>query len=264
MPPTYPIHKVFLMQFMNKILGISLLVLSLNVAFPAMSIAADVLSDKQRQEIENIIHQYIMDNPKVILDAVEQMQVRAEAAKQEHVKKQLVRARDLLINDPDSPIGGNPNGDVTVVEFFDYRCGYCKQVYPSVMKSINADKNVRYVFKEFPILGPESVTASKVALAVSRIDATKYKPFHNALMSARGSLTKSMLLKTAKDVGVDPDAVEKEMASPEIEKIIRKNYDLAQSLNISGTPAFVIGEQLVPGAIDYATLEKLIAEARGG
>lgn len=251
------------MIFSKKLLGICLLVLSLGATSPAISGADDNLSGKQRQEIEKIIHQYIMDNPKVILDAVARLQATEESAKEEQVKATLTSSRDLLLNDPDTPIGGNPNGDVTVVEFFDYRCGYCKKVYPSLKKVVNTDKNVRYVFKEFPILGPESVDASKAALAISRIDATKYQAFHDALMTSRGSLTKSKLLKYAADVGVDPKAVEKEMGSPEIEKIIRKNYDLAQSLNISGTPAFVIGNELIPGAVDYATLKNLIAKARG-
>ena len=251
------------MIFSKKLLGVCLLILSLGAATPAFSGTEDTLSEKQRQEIEKIVHQYILDNPKVILDAVAHMQAREEAAKEEQARKTLVSSRELLLNDPDTPVGGNPSGDITVVEFFDYRCGYCKQVYPSIKKVINGDENIRYVYKEFPILGPESVDASKAALAISRIDASKYQAYHDILMTSRGTLTKSKLLKFAANVGIDPKAVEKEMASPEIEKIIHKNYDLAQSLNISGTPAFVIGNQVVPGAVDYATLKKMIAEARG-
>lgn len=243
-------------------LGVCMLILSLGAASPAFSGSEDNLSSKQRQEIEKIIHQYIMDNPKVILDAVARLQAKEEAAKQSKVKDTLVSSRDLLFNDPNAPIGGNPNGDVTVVEFFDYRCTYCKRVYPSLKKVVTTDKNVRYVFKEFPILGPESVEASKAALAIWRIDPSKYEAFHDALMKSRGALTKSKLLKFAADAGADPKAVEKNMGSPEIEKIIHENYKLAKSLNINGTPAFIIGNQLIPGAIDYATLKKLIAEAR--
>lgn len=251
------------MIFPKKILGICLLVLSLGATSPAISAADDTLSGKQRQEIEKIIHQYIMDNPKVILDAVARLQAQEEAAKEEQAKVALTSSREILNNDPDSPVGGNPNGDVTIVEFFDYRCGYCKKVHPSVKKIIKADKNVRFVYKEFPILGPQSVTATKAALAVSRVDAEKYQAYHDILMTARGSLTKSQVLKLAAEAGIDANAVAKEMDSPEIEKIIRKNYDLAQSLNINGTPAFVIGNELIPGAVDYATLKNLIAKARG-
>jgi len=252
-----------MMIFAKKILGLCLLVLSLTATSPVLAGMEDNLSEKQRQEIEKIIHQYIMDNPRVILDAVARLQAREEASKEEQAKATLTSSREILNNDPDSPVGGNPNGDVTIVEFFDYRCGYCKKVHPSVKKIIESDKNVRFVYKEFPILGPQSVTATKAALAVSRIDASKYQTYHDILMTARGSLTKSQVLKLAAEAGIDANAVAKEMDSPEIEKIIRKNYDLAQSLNINGTPAFVIGNELIPGAADYATLKNLISKARG-
>ncbi len=252
------------MPIIKRLICSSVLLFGLISALPAFSGNDDGLSEIQRQQIEKLIHQYIMENPKVILNAVEKMQAGEQAAKADLAKKTLVNSRDLLLNDPDSPIGGNPEGDVTVVEFFDYRCGYCKRVYPSLNKVVETDKNVRYVYKEFPILGPQSVTASKVSLAVSRIDKSKYKAFHHALMTSRGDVNKAKLLKIVEDIGVDPAAVSKEMNSPEIEEIIRKNYELAQSLDITGTPAFIIGNKIVPGAIDYATFKKMIEEARRG
>jgi protein-disulfide isomerase len=231
--------------------------------YPAFAGSDESLSKKQKLEIEQIIKQYIMENPQVILDAVAGMQAREQAAKEQQAEKTLVSARDLLLNNPDDPIGGNPNGDVTVVEFFDYRCGYCKRVYPSLKKIVEADKNVRYVYKEFPILGPQSVMASKMALAISRIDKSSYQAFHHALMTSRGELSKTKLLKIAKKIGLDPDVVAKEMDSSEVETIIQNNYELAQNLNITGTPAFVIGNKLIPGAVDHTTLKRLISEARG-
>jgi len=250
------------MQISRLAAGVFILFFGLSVASPVVAKESGALTPEQRQEIKNLVQQYLLDNPKVILESVQRLQDQEQAAKRAHTKNALTLSHQKLNNDPDSPVAGNPKGDVTVVEFFDYRCGYCKKVHPSIMKSIETDKNVRYVFKEFPILGPESVVASKAALAVSRVSPTKYYAYHNIVMGARGSLTKTALLKMAADVGVNPDTVEKEMASPEIENIIKKNYALAQSLNISGTPAFVIGDQLVPGAMDYGTLERMIAEIR--
>jgi protein-disulfide isomerase len=257
-------HKGFSMLTLKQICGLLILFFGLANAIPAVADNDDSLSKNQRQEIEKLIHQYIMDNPRVILDAVERMQEEEQAAKEEAAQKSLLSSRDLLLNDPDTPVGGNPKGDVTVVEFFDYRCGFCKRVYPSLLKVVETDKNVRYVYKEFPILGPQSVAASKAALAVSQIDKSKYGPFHHALMTSRGELSKSKVLKIAADLGVDPAAVAEQMDSPEVEAMIRKNYELAQSLNITGTPAFVIGDKLVPGAIDYSALKEMIADARKG
>jgi len=251
------------MHFPRKVLSVCLLVLGFAMASPSFAASDDALSAAQRTQIEEIIHQYLLNNPKVIIEAVNRMQVAEDAAKKANAKQALANSHEQLINDPDAPIGGNPKGDVTVVEFFDYRCGYCKKVHPSLIKLIDSDKNLRFVYKEFPILGPQSIIASKAALAVSRIAPAKYQEYHDVLMTSQGALTKAIVLKMAANVGIDADAVGKEMEVPEIEKIIHKNYKLAQQLNINGTPAFVIGDQLLPGAADYDTLKDMIAKARG-
>ncbi len=158
-------------------------------------------------------------------------------------------------------MGGNPNGDVTLVEFFDYQCGYCKSVVDRVAGTVAKDKNVRWVFKEFPILGPVSVYASRAALAAHRQD--KYQELHLAMMRSRGKLTEQKVLRFAAEAGLDVARLEADMKTPEIATLIERNMALAEALNVRGTPAFVIGDVVVPGAIDAATLNRLIAAARG-
>ncbi len=225
--------------------------------------ANDDLSEAQRKQINQMIQTYIMENPRVILEAVQRMQAQEEEDKQNQARQNLVSYRDQLINDPKAPISGNPDGDVTIVEFFDYRCGYCKRVSPTVEKVVKEDGNVRVVYKEFPILGPESVVAARASLAIWRLAPEKYMEFHSGLMNTRGGVSMSMIASVAKKIGLDSDMLVKEMKSAEIDADLQNNYELAQSLGISGTPAFVIGNELVPGAIDGDALKALIKEARG-
>jgi protein-disulfide isomerase len=157
---------------------------------------------------------------------------------------------------------GNRNGDVTVVEFFDYRCPYCKRAAPVLDEVIKADGRVRRVMKEFPILGPDSVIASRAALAARAQG--KYEELHRALIGARGQLDESAVMAAAKGVGLDLDRLRRDMRSTEIDGIIRRNRELAESLEITGTPAFVIGDAFLPGAADAATFRSLIQKARGG
>ena len=225
--------------------------------------AADALNEPQRAEVETLIHKYIMENPRVILEAIQQMQAREEEEKKRAAQKNLVVYRDQLTNDPNAPVIGNLKADVTIVEFFDYRCGYCKRVAPTVAKAMEDDGNVRLVYKEFPILGPDSIIASKASLAVWKLMPDKYEAYHTALMASRGGITESSVLAAAGKLGLDTDAISKKMKSTEIEADLNKNYELAQALGISGTPAFIIGNQLIPGAVDLDTLKSLIKEARG-
>lgn len=228
---------------------------------PAAQFPVDV---GQRAAVEKIVRDYLLANPDVVVEAIRLYREQAEQARQAHAKAALAESRAQLMNDPDSPVGGNPKGDVTIVEFFDYRCGYCKRVLPTIQEIIKTDKNVRIVFKEFPILGDESMVASRAALAAFKINPKKYEAFHNALMLSTGGLPVARVLRLAQELGYDPDALRKVMDSPEIEARIQKNYLLAESLNIRGTPAFVVGNELVPGAVDLEQLRSLIAQARSG
>ena len=235
---------------------------SLIAGIGSVSAGEQSLSAEQQSKIQELIRQYIIDHPEIILESIHKMEAREERERAERTRKNLIAMRDQLAKDPSSPVGGNRNGDVTIVEFFDYRCGYCKRVLPTILKILKTDPNVRYVFKEFPILGPNSVTAARAALAAWRIDPAKYQKFHFALMESRGQLAESKVMAIASKIGFDVNALKAAMQTPDIKKTMEKNQQLAQALNISGTPAFVIGGELVPGAIDFATIQRLIAKAR--
>ncbi|MCU0895135.1 MAG: DsbA family protein [Rhodospirillales bacterium] len=226
--------------------------------------AASALSEGQSRAVEALVRQYILDHPEVIIESMQNYQIRQQIAEQEAATAALAAHRDEIKNDASAPVAGNPKGDVTVVEFFDYRCAYCKRVLPSVRELLETDKNVRYVFKELPILGPDSVTASRAALAAWKIAPDKYFAFHTALMEARGELGEEQVLQIAEKVGLDRKKLKDGMAAPEVEKTIQRNLELAQKLRIQGTPAFIVGDALVPGAIDLEQLKDMVATARKG
>jgi protein-disulfide isomerase len=226
------------------------------------SVAAAEMTSGERQRFDALVRQYILDHPEVVVESLQAYQTRQRAAEHQEAQATLVALKDQIENDPAAPVVGNPQGDVTIVEFFDYRCGYCKRVLPSIQKLMETDGNVRYVFKEFPVLGPESVTAARAALAVWKLQPDKYFPFHTALLESRGSLTEQRIMQIAKQVGLDPARVRDGMKDPGIEETIQANYALGRQLKINGTPAFIIGGELVPGAIDLATMKQLLEAAR--
>jgi protein-disulfide isomerase len=226
--------------------------------------AAEPLSAEQTRAIEQLVRDYILKNPETIVESLRGYEEKHRQAADEQAEKAIAANRDALVGDPTSPVAGNPNGNVTIVEFFDYRCGYCKKVVPSVQELLKTDKNVRLVFKEFPILGPDSVTASRAALATWKIAPDKYLALHLALMESRGEMNEARVLETAKKVGVDTDKLKAAMTDPAIKATLDRNLDLARTLHVNGTPAFIIGSQLVPGAVDLATLREMVATARAG
>jgi protein-disulfide isomerase len=226
--------------------------------------ATSALSEGQSHAVEALVRQYILDHPEVIIESMQNYQIRQQIAEQEAATAALAASRDEIKNDASAPVAGNPKGDVTVVEFFDYRCAYCKRVFPSVRELLESDKNVRYVFKELPILGPDSVTASRAALAAWKIAPETYFAFHTALMEARGELGEEQVLQIAEKVGLDRKKLKEGMAAPEVEKTIQRNLELAQKLRIQGTPAFIVGDALVPGAVDLEQLKEMVATARKG
>ncbi len=172
----------------------------------------------------------------------------------------IIARREEIFNDPASPVGGNPDGDVTLVEFFDYQCPYCKRIFPSIQALLAEDRNLRYVFKEFPILGKESVFAARAALAAQRQG--KYLEFHMAVMTAKGKLTEARVMRLAKTAGLDVDRLRRDMADGTVDAMIRRNLDLADGLGIFSTPVFIIGDTQIPGAVEIDTLKTLIARAR--
>lgn len=213
-----------------------------------------------QEEFDARVRDYLLAHPEVILEAVQRLQERQEAAAQAAARDTLAARSDEILNDPDSPVGGNPEGDVTLVEFFDYNCGYCRRVAPVMSEALAADPQLRVVYKEFPILGEGSVFAARAALAAER--QTQYHAFHDAMMAFPGQLGEQTVLAVAEDVGLDVERLRADMKDPAIQAMIDRNYVLAQALGINGTPGFVIGDAIVPGAVDLATMQAAIADAR--
>lgn len=218
------------------------------------------LSPGQTKQVEAVLERYLETHPEVVAHAIERLQEREKSATRES-QRSLVKAHAAaILHDDGDPVLGNPQGDVTVVEFFDYRCPYCKRAFPGVMETVRGDGHIRLVLKEFPILGAASQAAARAALA--SIKQGKYEAFHMALLGAKSELTNDTILDIAKSVGLDVKRLADDMTKPEIDAAIKKNYELAAILKIDGTPTFVIGDELVPGAMEKAALERLVREAR--
>ena len=229
---------------------------------PSRPIAAAEIAPDQRQAIEGIIHDYLMQNPDVLIEALRAAEDKASRDADAKAALVLKDRRSEVFDDPATPVGGNPQGDVTIVEFFDYRCPYCKQVQPALQKLIDQDPKLRFVYKEMPVLGAPSVTAAHAALA-ARLQGN-YETFHAAMMATKGQITDEVVYQVAGSVGLDVDRLKRDMAAPEIDRALKANLALANALDIRGTPGFIIGEHIVPGAIDLDALKNLVADARKG
>lgn len=216
-----------------------------------------------REEVEAIVKKVIEENPELIMKSVESFQEKMAVDHISKAAKNLVLLQDKIAHDPRSPVTGNPKGDVTVAVFFDYHCGYCKHFYMQLAQLMKEDKNVRIVFKEFPILSRDSELASKAALAVWNIDKKKYFDFHSRLMQSSGDFTEESLLVMATQVGVNADTFKEKLADPELQKDLDTNKALAKDLAITGTPATIVGTEFVPGAISYDKLKSTVDEVRG-
>ncbi len=225
----------------------------------AWSAPAEFTAD-QRQAIEAIVKDYLVKNPDLLLDALQAAEDKIKSEAREKATASLSTKKRELYNDPESPIGGNPNGDVSMVEFFDYRCPYCKQVVPALEKLLGEDHGIRFIYKEFPVLGPDSKTAARAALAARKQG--KYEAMHRALMALKGQMDEDAIMKTAGAIGLDVQRLRQDMGAPEIDLALRNNLELAETLDVHGTPAFVIGDEIVPGAISITHMKQMIEAAR--
>ena len=227
---------------------------------------AQSVPDAQRTEIEKIIRDYLINHPEVLQEAIaalEKKQAADEAAKHEAAVKDNAEA---LFSSPRQVTVGNPQGDVTFVEFFDYNCGYCKRAMADMLDLMKADSKLKVVLKEFPVLGPGSVEAARVAVAVRMQDKTgkKYLDFHQKLLGGRGQADKARALAAAKEAGLDVARIERDMASDEVRQSLEESLKLAEKLGLNGTPSYVIGPNVVVGAVGLDALKEKINSARCG
>jgi protein-disulfide isomerase len=240
------------------------LALILTTASPSLA-DLTALTTEERTAFQAEIRAYLLENPEVLVEAYKVLQDReAEtAAAQDQVV--LSENEDFIFNDPASWVGGNPEGDLTVVEFMDYRCGYCRKAYDEVADLVATDGNIRFVVKEFPILGDDSIASSRFAIATRLLHGdAAYAAAHDALIALRGTPDSETLARLATDLGHDPQPLLDRMASEEVTAIISANHAIASQLNITGTPTFVVGTTLLRGYLPEEDMRKVVAEARGG
>ena len=242
----------------------ALFALALCAAPPVAS--AQSFSDSQRGDIETIVKNYLLAHPEVVEEAITELSKRQAAAETAKHEATIDKNATAIFNSPRGVTVANKDGDVTFVEFFDYNCGYCKRAMADMLELMKTDPKLKVVLKEFPVLGPGSVEAAQVAVAVRMQDPTgkKYLDFHQKLLGGRGQADKARAMAAAKDAGFDVAKLEKDMASPEVRATIEENFKLAEDMGMNGTPSYVIGRQIVVGAVGLDELKQKIGIARCG
>lgn len=217
------------------------------------------ISDEQRETIETVVREYLLKNPSIIREVTEALQQQEAKEKQTRAASGLQALKSDIYADLDSPVLGNPKGDVTVVVFFDYNCHYCKSTVPGLQDLLKKDKSVRIIYKEYPILGVQSLIAARAALAAKRQG--KYAEFHQALMSSK-AINIGVVKATSARLGLNYAKLRQDMDDPQVTESLQRNIRLANSLEISGTPAYIVGGRLIPGAIDATALAQLVSDER--
>jgi protein-disulfide isomerase len=237
----------------------------LAIAAPQETRAAEFTAP-QKTEIQSIVREYLIAHPEVLQEAMAELEKRQGMAEAEKHKASVKEYAQTIFSSPRQVNIGNPDGNVTMVEFFDYNCGYCKRAMMDMITLLKDDPKLKVVLKEFPVLGPGSVEAAQVAVAVRMQDKTgkKYLEFHQKLMGGRGQADKAHAMAAAKDVGMNMAQIEKDLASPEIKATLEENFKIAEALGMNGTPSYVIGSDVVVGAVGLPALQEKINTNRCG
>ncbi|WP_119391432.1 DsbA family protein [Taklimakanibacter lacteus] len=225
-----------------------------------LPVQAAEFTPEQKAEFGDLIRQYLMENPEVVRDALQELERKQQVAEDAARTDSLQSLSAEIFRSQDDLVGGNPDGKVTMVEFFDYNCGYCKRAFPDVMKMVENDKDLKLVMKEFPILGPGSVYAARAALASRKQG--KYWDYHLALMAHEGRIDEAVADQIAEAQGLDLKKLKADMDSDEVNQVINRNMQLADSLKIQGTPAFIIDQTVIPGAVGYEALVATVRQVR--
>ena len=249
----------------SRFRAMTLFAAAMMLALPAATpTRAQTFSADQKQEIEGIVKNYLLQHPEVMQDVMAELEKHQKAAEAEKNRAAVAENNATIFSSPHQVVLGNPQGNVTMVEFFDYNCGYCKHALSDMLTLLKTDPNLKFVLKEFPVLGEGSVEAAHVAVAARMQDATgkKYIEFHQKLLGGRGPADKARALAAAKEVGFDMARIEKDMGSDEVKKTIDENLKLADLIGVNGTPSYVVGEEVVVGAVGLDALKEKIAAER--
>lgn len=235
-------------------------------ALSPLSAGAQSFTDAQRQEIGRIVKDYLLKNPEILQEVMSELEKKQAVADAERHRAAVKQHAKAIFESTRSVVIGNPQGDVTMVEFFDYNCGYCKRAFTDMVELMKGDPKLRIVLKEFPVLGPGSIEAAQVSAAVRLQDkgGKKFFEFHQKLLMGRGQADKARALAAAKETGFDVARIEKDMSGEEVRQSIEESFKLAEALGLNGTPSYVIGEDVVVGAVGHATLREKINGARCG
>jgi protein-disulfide isomerase len=238
--------------------------LALTLATP--SFAQSTMTDAERTDFRAEVRAYLMENPEVLMEAIAVLEDRRTSDAAANDLEVLRVNADEIFNDPASWVGGNPDGDITVVEFMDYRCGYCKKAFEDVSELIKSDGNIRFVVKEFPILGEQSELAARFAVAVLQLEgAEAYEKIHNGLMVMRADVSIESLAAMGAELALsDVAAVMTHMTAPEVTSVIEANRALAERLDVNGTPTFVIDNTLVRGYVPLEGMRQIVEGQRKG
>ena len=226
-----------------------------------INVAPQPVASLDPKVLNPMIESYLMSDPTILQRLSSALDTQMKVAARAQSTKTIASMKEAIFNDPDQVVLGNPNGDVTLVELFDYNCGYCRSALPDLAALLADDPNLRVVLKEFPILSNESIDAARVAVLVNESDAD-YWAFHEALFTSRGQVDKKVALAAAADLGLSPVSLELQMEEPGVAKAIQTSYEIAKALDITGTPTYIIGNEVIPGAIGLDELKSRIANMR--
>ena len=251
------------MRFCVATLKTVLVSAALTTAVTAFSAQANDMTDAERNAFRDEVRAYLLENPEVLVEAMSALQAREEAASIAQDAQLLETYRDALFNDPNSYVGGNPNGDITIVEFTDYRCTYCRKAFSEIEELMKADGNIRFVVKEYPILGEASVMSARFAVAVLQLFGNDaYKAAHDGLITLRGDPDSATLTRLAQDLGLDADVILARMMGPEVTAVIAANQALGDKMRITGTPTFVVQGQMLRGYLPMEQMMQVVAAER--
>ena len=232
-------------------------------ATPALGLELDNMTGAEREAFRAEVRAYLLENPEVLMEAIDVLEQRQAEEGAQADTELVAQNRAALFEDGHSWVGGNPEGDITIVEFLDYRCGYCKRSHPEVAELISGDGNIRYIIKEFPILGDQSVLASRFAVAVQTVAGDEaYKLVSDALMTQRADVTEASLTELSNTLGLETEAIMAEMSSDAVNKVLQSNQLLAQRMQITGTPTFVFEDQMLRGYAPLDAMRQVVDEVR--